>query len=107
MSGGSAAGPVSRHMHSLKGGGEPGGGWAAGARALFLALLLCDAGQATEASVPLGSLGSQHSAAQIPPWPWPALSLCSDMPGWGEAGEGILKYLPIPVSGKTQEMLET
>lgn len=71
-------------MHSLKDGGEPGGGWAAGARDLFLALLLCDAGQAMEASVPLGSVSSQHSASQIPPWARPAASLClDDMPGWG------------------------
>lgn len=55
-------------MHSLKHGGEPGGGWAAGGRDLFLSLLLCDAGQATEASVPLGSVSSQHSASQILPW---------------------------------------
>lgn len=42
-------------MHSLKDGGEPGGGWAAGGLDLFLALLLCDAGQAMSAYVPLGS----------------------------------------------------
>lgn len=85
-------------MHSLKDGGEPGGGWAAGGRELFLALLLWDAGQAMTAYAPLGSTSS-HTAFCItdPTRTWPAWSLCSEVPG-GEAGEGILKYLHIPFS---------
>lgn len=79
-------------VHSWEDGEEALDGWSAGGQGLFLALLLCDAGQAIEVSYSSCSISSQCSASCPLPWALQPPSLS------GEVEEGTLWCLDVLVS---------